>query len=81
MRNFKAWEEKKQKKQMISYSDSKESACNARDSKDASLVPGSGRQPLEEEMTAHSGILSWKIPRTEETGRIQSMGSQRVGQN
>ena len=36
---------------------------------------------LEKGMATHSSILSWKIPRTEETGRIQSMGSQRVGQN
>ena len=31
--------------------------------------------PLEEEMAAHSSILAWRIPRTEEPGRIQSMGS------
>ena len=30
-------------------------------------------------MTAHSGILPWKIPRTEEPGGLHSMGSQRVG--
>ena len=35
--------------------------------------------PLEKEMTAHSSILAWKIPQTEEPGRLQSMGSQRVG--
>ena len=34
--------------------------------------------PLEEEMAPHSNILIWKIPRTEEPGRIQCMGSQRV---
>jgi len=34
---------------------------------------------LEEEMTTHSSILAWKIPWTEEPGRIQPMGSQRVG--
>ena len=32
--------------------------------------------PLEKEMTAHSSILAWEIPRTEEPGRLQSMGSQ-----
>ena len=32
----------------------------------------------EEEMATHSSILAWKIPWTEETGRVQSMGSQRV---
>ena len=35
--------------------------------------------PLEEEMATHSSILAWKIPWTEEPGRLQSMGSQRVG--
>ena len=30
-------------------------------------------------MTTHSSILAWKIPWTEEPGRLQSMGSQRVG--
>ena len=35
--------------------------------------------PLEMEMAAHSSILAWKIPWTEELGRLQSMGSQRVG--
>ena len=33
---------------------------------------------LEEEMATHSSILAWKIPWTEESGRLQSMGSQRV---
>ena len=34
--------------------------------------------PLEEEMATYSSILAWKIPWTEETGELQSMGSQRV---
>ena len=33
----------------------------------------------EKEMATHSSILAWKIPWTEETGRLQSMGSPRVG--
>jgi len=37
--------------------------------------------PLEKEMAAHSSILAWKIPRTEEPGRLQHMGSQRVRHN
>ena len=37
--------------------------------------------PLEEEMATHSRILAWEIPWTEETGGLQSMGSQRVGHN
>ena len=35
--------------------------------------------PLEKEMAAHSSTLAWKIPWIEEPGRLQSMGSQRVG--
>ena len=37
--------------------------------------------PLEEEMATHSIILAWKIPWTEEPGRLQSMQSQRLGHN
>ena len=41
-----------------------------------------GREdPLEKGMATHSSTLAWKIPRTEEPGRLQSMGSQRVGHN
>ena len=38
-----------------------------------------GEDPLEEGMATYSGILAWKIPWTEEPGRLQSIGSQRVG--
>ena len=34
--------------------------------------------PLEKEMATHSSILAWRIPWTEEPGRLQSKGSQRV---
>ena len=45
-------------------------------------VPSLGQEdPLEKEMAIHSNILAWKIPWTEESGRPQSMGSQRVGHN
>ena len=37
--------------------------------------------PLEESMLNHSSILAWKIPWTEEPGRLQSMGSQGVRHN
>ena len=37
--------------------------------------------PLEKEMATHSNILAWKIPWTEESGGLQSQGSQRVGHN
>ena len=37
------------------------------------------KDPLAKEMTAHSSILAWDIPWTEESGGLQSMGLQRVG--
>ena len=43
------------------------------------LIRSLGREdPLEKEMATHSSTLAWKIPWTEEPGRLQSMGSQRV---
>ena len=51
-----------------------ESACNAGD---MGSIPGSGR-PLEKEMATHSSILAWRIPWTEESGRLQFMELQRV---
>ena len=48
----------------------------------AAIDPGSildWEAPLEEEMAIHSSIPAWKIPRTEESGRLQSLRSQRVG--
>ena len=37
-----------------------------------------GREnPLEKEMATHSSILAWEIPRTEEPGGLQTMGSQK----
>ena len=56
-------------------SDGKASTCNARD---LGSIPG-WEDSLEKEMATHSSILAWKIPWTEEPGRLQSMGSQRVG--
>ena len=39
-----------------------------------------GREdPLEKEMATHASVLTWRIPWTEEPGKLQSMGSQRVG--
>ena len=43
---------------------------------DAGLIPGSRRSPGEVNRT-HSSILAWEIPWTEESGRLQSMGSQK----
>ena len=42
--------------------------------RDAGSIPGSGRARLEEGMAIHSSILAWRIPWTEEPGRLQSMG-------
>ena len=36
---------------------------------------------LEKDMATHSSILAWRVPWTGEPGRLQSMGSQRVGHN
>ena len=55
-------------------SDGKESACNAGD---LGLMPGLG-DPLEEEAATHASILACRIPGTEESGGLQSMGLQRV---
>ena len=39
-----------------------------------------GREdPLEEGVATHSSLLAWRIPWTEESGQLQSMGSQRAG--
>ena len=43
------------------------------------VQPAGQEDPLEEEMATHSSILALKIPRTEELGGLQAMGSQRVG--
>ena len=57
--------------------DGKESVCNAGD---LGWIPGLGRFPEGVGGTAtHSSIPAWRIPWTEEPGRLQSKGSQRVG--
>ena len=56
-------------------SDGKESACNAEDQ-----VQSLGKKdPLDKRMATHSSILIWRVPWTEELGRLLSMGLQRVG--
>ena len=61
-------------------SDGKESACNAGD---LGSIPGSGRSPVEGvyplKKANYSSTVVWIIPWTEEPGRLQTMGSQRVG--
>ena len=52
--------------------------ANAGDIRDAGLIPGR-EDPQMKEMATHHSILGWRIAWTEEPGRVQSMGSQRVG--
>ena len=52
---------------------------NAGDARAVGLIPGSWEDPLEEGMATHSSILSWRIPWTERPGRLEPIGSQRVG--
>ena len=59
---------------MIKIKADKESACNEGD---MDSIPGSGRSPGEG--NGNPLQYSWQIPWTEEAGRLQSMGSQRVG--
>ena len=51
---------------------------NAGDVRDSGSIPGLGR-PLEEGIAIHSSILAWRVPWTEEPGRLQSIVVQRVG--
>ena len=57
----------------------KKLACHCRRHKRCRLNPWVGKTPLEKEMATHSSILAWEIPWTEEPGRLQSRGLQRVG--
>ena len=52
--------------------------ASAGDARDNGSTPGSGRSPGGR-MATHASILAWEIPRTEEPGRLQSMGLQRFG--
>ena len=60
----------------------KESICN---SGDVGSIPGLGRSPgvgngiPSKAMASHSSTLAWKIPWTEEPGRLKTMGSRKVG--
>ena len=51
-------------------SDGRESACNA---EDPGLIPGSGSSLGKKGMATYSSILAWRIPWTEEPGRLQSV--------
>ena len=59
-------------------SDSKESTYNA---EDLGSIPGLGRSLVEKGKATHSSILAWRIPWMEESGPLQSMGSQQVRHN
>ena len=59
-----------------SGSDDKESACSAGDVRDLGSIR---KDPLQKGMATHSSILVWRIPWTEESGRLQSTESQIVG--
>ena len=50
--------------------------ANRGDIRDMGLISG-WEEPLEEEMATHSSVLCWEIPRTEEPGGLQSMGSEK----
>ena len=52
--------------------------ANAEDTGDKGLIPRL-EDSLKEEMETQSSILAWVLPRTEEPGELQSMGSQGVG--
>ena len=58
----------------------KDPPANAGNTGDMCSIPGL-EDPLEKGMAIHSSILAWKIPWTEEPGRLQSIGSQRVGRD
>ena len=58
----------------------KNQPANAGDIRDAGPIPG-WEDPLEKGLATHSSSLAWRIPWTEEPGRLQSMGLQRVRHN
>ena len=59
----------------------KESAWQRRRCKRHGFHPSGWEVPLKKEMEPHSSILAWRISRTEEQGRLYSMGLHRVGHN
>ena len=56
----------------------KKLSANAGSVRTADSIPGSGRDPLEEGMAAHSSILAWRMQCSGEPGGLQSIGSQRL---
>ena len=66
------------KKTQYKLQDLRRITNNTEPEKEETTMRETGIQPMEKEMVTHSSILAWKIPWTEEPGRLQSMGSQRV---
>ena len=58
-----------------------ETACQRRSHRRCKFDSWVGKIPQEKEMATHSSILALRLPRTEETGVLQSMESKRVGHN
>ena len=56
----------------------KDRPANTGDIRDMGSIPGSRRSPGEG-MAIHSSVLAWRIQQTEESGRLQSIGLHRVG--
>ena len=67
-------------KSMLRWCSGKNPPASAGDAKDV-VRSLDQEDPLEEEMATRFNILAWEIPRTEEPGGLQSMGSQRVEHN
>ena len=66
--------------QLLGFPGDSDGKASAHSAGDLGSIPGSGRSPGEGRATC-SSILAWRIPWTEEPGRLQSMGTQRVGPN
>ena len=65
---------------MVKKQKQKKPACQCRNY-ETRVQSLAGEYPLEEGMATHSSILAWRIPRTEEPGGLQAMGSHRVRHN
>ena len=65
---------------ILSFPGGSDGKASARNAGYLGSIPWLGRSPGEEAAT-HSSTRAWRIPWTEEPGRLQSVGSQRVGHN
>ena len=64
---------------LLAYFGTQKGFSGGSDSKESAWIWSLGQEdPLEKGMATHSSILTWRIPWTEETSGLQSMGSQRV---